>query len=94
MLTFFSTFFSVNRSSFLIFFSGVKNLYGEMDNYPEKVIPIVMVETLRKIFPRYAERGEGGGFVQQVRCGLVITTGQFFDLFLLCYNYILNFLSF
>ncbi|XP_055347299.1 ubiquitin carboxyl-terminal hydrolase 14-like [Paramacrobiotus metropolitanus] len=45
--------------------SALKMLYDEMDNYPEQVIPVVMVESLRRAYPRFAETGERGAYVQQ-----------------------------
>ncbi|GAV02338.1 hypothetical protein RvY_12921 [Ramazzottius varieornatus] len=44
---------------------AVKVTYDEMDRNPEKVVPVVLVETMRKAYPRFAERGEHGGYAQQ-----------------------------
>lgn len=45
--------------------AAVKVTYEEMDRNPEKVVPVVLVETMRKAYPRFAERGEHGTYAQQ-----------------------------
>ena len=46
--------------------AAMKQLYKEMDTTSEPVTPLVMLKVLHMTFPRFAERGEGGVFQQQV----------------------------
>ena len=45
----------------------MKQLFNEMDTTNESVPPLVMVKVLHMTIPRFAERGEQGGFQQQVK---------------------------
>lgn len=46
--------------------AAMKQLYQEMDKTSESVTPLVMLKVMHMTFPRFAERGEGGVFQQQV----------------------------
>ena len=46
--------------------SALRDLYSSMENVAS-VPPIIMLNVLHTAFPRFAERGEQGGFQQQVR---------------------------
>lgn len=45
--------------------AAMKQLFNEMDTTNESVPPLVMVKVLHMTIPRFAERGEQGGFQQQ-----------------------------
>lgn len=45
--------------------ASVRDLLSGMDNGPAKH-PIILLKMLHTAFPRFAERGTGGTFVQQV----------------------------
>ena len=52
--------------------AAMKQLYTEMDKTSESVTPLVMLKVLHMTFPRFAERGEGGVFQQQVNTGMLL----------------------
>eukprot|EP00124_Ichthyophonus_hoferi_P001959 Ihof_evm2s119 gene=Ihof_evmTU2s119 len=43
----------------------LKNLYGSLEKSSAAVTPIMFLDELRRAFPQFAERGEGGMFTQQ-----------------------------
>ncbi|OWA54853.1 Ubiquitin carboxyl-terminal hydrolase 14 [Hypsibius exemplaris] len=44
--------------------AAIKSLYDDMDRFPNRMIPLMMVETMRKVYPRFAEQSDHGGFMQ------------------------------
>eukprot|EP00123_Amoebidium_parasiticum_P015261 comp22860_c0_seq1/m.36067 comp22860_c0_seq1/g.36067 ORF comp22860_c0_seq1/g.36067 comp22860_c0_seq1/m.36067 type:complete len:482 (-) comp22860_c0_seq1:741-2186(-) len=43
----------------------LKQVYGALDKSQTAIAPILFLDELRKAFPQFAERGEGGMFMQQ-----------------------------
>ena len=74
--------------------AAMKQLYTEMDKTSESVTPLVMLKVLHMTFPRFAERGEGGVFQQQVITGMLLTCyWHVTGMLLSCWNVIFNFIA-
>ena len=49
------------------FVAGLRSLMGELDSSGEAVTPLMFLQRMFTCFPRFAEKGEHGGFTQQAR---------------------------
>ena len=46
--------------------TALRDLNVSMDRSATAIPPIIFLQVLHMAFPRFAEKGEGGGYVQQV----------------------------
>lgn len=46
---------------------GLRSLMTELGSAGEAVTPLMFLQRMFTCFPRFAEKGEHGGFTQQVR---------------------------
>lgn len=47
-------------------YTALRDLYTAMNDTSAAIPPIIFLQVLHMAFPRFAEKGEGGGYVQQV----------------------------
>lgn len=47
-------------------YTALRDLYTAMNDSSAAIPPIIFLQVLHMAFPRFAEKGEGGGYVQQV----------------------------
>lgn len=45
--------------------AAMRDLYNNMDHCGQEVLPIILLRVLHAAFPRFAEKGQQGGFQQQ-----------------------------
>lgn len=50
-----------------VFFSAMRDLYESMEKTSSSIPPIILLQFLHMAFPQFAEKGDQGQYLQQVR---------------------------
>lgn len=61
----------------LFLFSALRDLYETMDKTSSSLPPIILLQFLHMAFPQFAEKGDQGQYLQQVRSSTFVASRMF-----------------
>lgn len=59
--------FSTSQSIHLLFLQALRDLFDSMDKTSSSIPPIILLQFLHMAFPQFAEKGDQGQYLQQVK---------------------------